>query len=165
MRVTAVLANLIQMVIVLSIFLWKGISLGGWTILALFILLIIASFNLLVLLFPAGMARNGIVVDKKAIIKRQDLRVSYTAGPQPALTIGKQRYDVLDIAESGIRILIGRHERLKKRAKCHIDLLCGEVLNIKTVLVRRNGDEAALAFKPPIEYRILLKEKQAAAGS
>ncbi len=49
----------------------------------------------------------------------------------------------------------------KKRAKCHIDLLCGEVLNIKTILVRRNGDEAALAFNPPIEYRILLKEKQA----
>jgi len=164
MRVSAILANLIQMVIVLSIFLWQGISLGGLTILALFVLLIIASFNLLVLLFPKGMGRNGIVEDKKAIIKRQDLRVSYTGGSQPALMIGRQRYDVLDIAESGIRILIGRHERLKKRAKCHIDLLCGEVLTIKTLLVRRDGDEAALAFKPPIEYRILLKEKKAASG-
>jgi len=165
MRVTAILANLIQMVIVLAIFLWQGMSLGGWTILALFILLIIASFNLLVLLFSTSLDRRTIVEEKKAIIKRQDLRVSYAAGNQPAVTIGRQRYDVLDIAESGIRILVGRHERLKKRAKCHIDLLCGEVLNIKTIRVRRNGDEAALAFKPPIEYRILLKEKQAAAGS
>lgn len=165
MRVTAILANLIQMVIVLAIFLWQGISLGGLTILALFVLLIIASFNLLVLLFPTSMNRKSIVEDKKAIIKRQDLRVSYAAGFQPALTIDKQRYEVLDIAESGIRILVGRHERLKKRAKCHINLLCGEVLNIKTILVRRNGDEAALVFNPPIEYRILLKEKQAAAGS
>ena len=164
MRVTAILTNLTQMVIVLSIFLWQGISLGGWIILALFALLIIASFNLLVLLFPTSMDRNGIVEDKKAIIKRQDLRVSYAAGAQPALTIGKQRYDVLDIAESGIRILIGRHERLKKRSKCQIDLLCGDVLNIRTILIRRNGDEAALVFKPPIEYRVLLKEKQAAAG-
>lgn len=165
MRIAAIMANLLQMVIVLSIFLWQGISLGGLTILALFVLLIIASFNLLVLLFPANMERDTIVDEKKAIIKRQDLRVSYSVGAQPALIIGKQRYDVLDIAESGIRILIGRHERLKKRAKCHIDLLCGEVLNIKTILVRRKGDEAALVFKPPVEYRILLKEKQASAGS
>ncbi|MEJ2154279.1 MAG: hypothetical protein P8X96_03010 [Desulfobacteraceae bacterium] len=164
MRIAAIMANLIQMIIVLAIFLWQGLTLGGLTILALFILLIIASFNLLVLLFPDSMERGVIVDDKKTIIKRQDLRVSYVAGAQPALNIGNQRYEVLDIAESGIRILIGRHERLKKRAKCHIELLCGEVLNIRTLLVRRNGDEAALAFKPPIEYRILLKEKQAAAG-
>lgn len=164
MRITAIMANLIQMVIVLSIFLWQGLTLGGFTILALFVLLIIASFNLLVLLFPDSMDRGAIVDEKKSIIKRRDLRVSYSIGAQPALTIGKQRYDVLDVAESGIRILIGRHERLKRKAKCHIELLCGEVLNVKTQLVRRNGDEAALAFRPPIEYRVLLKEKQAAAG-
>lgn len=164
MRITAIMANLIQMVIVLSIFLWQGLTLGGFTILALFVLLIIASFNLLVLLFPDSMDRGSIVDEKKSIIKRQDLRVSYSIGAQPALTIGKQRYDVLDVAESGIRILIGRHERLKRKAKCHIELLCGEVLNVKTQLVRRNGDEAALVFRPPIEYRVLLKEKQAAAG-
>ena len=164
MRITAIMVNLLQMVIVLAIFLWQGMSFGGLTVLALFILLIIASFNLLVLLFPANMNQSAIVDEKKAIIKRQDLRVSYAAGSQPALIIGKQRYDVLDIAESGIRILVGRHERLKKRARCRINLLCGEVLSIKTVLVRRKGDEAALVFKPPVEYRILLKEKQAAAG-
>ena len=165
MRVAAIMANLVQMIIVLAIFLWQGLTLGGLTILALFVLLIIASFNLMVQLFPDIIDRGTIVDEKKSIIKRQDLRVSYAAGNQPVLTIGNQRYDVLDIAESGIRILIGRHERLNKKAKCHIELLCGEALNIKTLLVRRNGDEAALAFKPPIEYRILLKEKQAAAGA
>jgi hypothetical protein len=158
------MANLIQMIIVLAIFLWQGLTLGGFTILALFVLLIIASFNLLVLLFPDSVDRGAIVDEKKSIIKRQDLRVSYSAGAQPALIIGKQRYDVLDVAESGVRILIRRHERLKRKTKCHIELLCGEVLNVKTQLVRRNGDEAALAFRPPIEYRVLLKEKQAAAG-
>lgn len=164
MRIAAIMANLFQMVIVLSIFFWQGLSLGGLTVLSLFVLLIIASFNLLAFLFPDSMVRDAIIDEKKTIIKRQDLRVSYADGAQPVLTIGTQRYDVLDIAESGMRILIGRHERLKKRAKCHIELLCGEVLNTKTQLVRRNGDEAALVFNPPIEYRILLKEKQAADG-
>jgi hypothetical protein len=164
MRIAAIMANLFQMVIVLTIFFWQGLSLGGLTVLALFVLLIIASFNLLVFLFPDSMGRNTMLEEKKAIIKRQDLRISYADGAQPVLTIGTQRYDVLDIAESGIRIIIGRHERLKKRAKCHIELICGEVLNTKTQLVRRYGDEAALTFHPPIEYRILLKEKQAAGG-
>lgn len=162
MRGVAIVANLIQMVIVLSIFLWQGISLGGWTILSLFVLLIIASFNLLVMLFPTNTDSGAIVNNKKVITKRQDLRVNYKTGVQPVLTMGKKRYDVIDIAESGIRIVVGRHERLSKRSKSHLSLLCGEVLNIKTVLIRRNGDEAALAFKPPIEYRILVKEKQAA---
>ena len=69
MRITAIIANLIQMVIVLSIFLWQGLTLGGFTILALFVLLIIASFNLLVLLFPDSMDRSAIVDEKKSIIK------------------------------------------------------------------------------------------------
>jgi hypothetical protein len=164
MRIAAIVANLFQMVIVLTIFFWQGLSLGGSTVLALFVLLIIASYNLLVFLFPDSMDRNTILAEKKTIIKRQDLRISYADGAQPVLTIGNQRYDVLDIAESGIRILIGRHERLKKRAKCRIELICGEVLTTKTQLVRRYGDEAALAFHHPIEYRILLKEKQAVGG-
>ena len=51
MRAVAVIANLIQMVIVLSVFLLQGFVLGGWTVFALFILLMIAFLNLLVLLF------------------------------------------------------------------------------------------------------------------
>jgi hypothetical protein len=164
MRIAAIVANLIQMVIVLTIFFWQGLFLGGSTVLALFVLLIIASYNLLVFLFPDTIGRNTILAEKKTIVKRQDLRISYADAAQPVLTIGNRRYDVLDIAESGIRILIGRHERLKKRAKCRVELVCGEVLSTKAQLVRRYGDEAALAFHPPIEYRILLKEKQAAAG-
>jgi hypothetical protein len=163
MRITAIVANLVQMVIVLAIFFGQGIFLGGLTIFALFVLLIITSFNLLVLLFPPHINRVAIVKEKNPIVKRNDLRVSYITGAHPTLNIGKQRYDVIDIAECGIRIVIGRHERLKKRSKCQLGLLCGEDLNIKAVLIRRKGDEAALEITPPIEYRVLLKEKQAVA--
>jgi len=164
MRIAAIIANLVQMVIVLSVFLLQGISLGGLTILALFMLLIIACFNLLVLLFSGDTGKGGIVDEKKAVVKRQDLRVSYLTGAQPTLKMGDRHYDVLDIAESGVRIVVGRHERLKKRTKCQIDLLCGECMHVKTVAIRRHGDEAALAFKPPIEYPVIVKEKQTVAG-
>ena len=165
MRAAAIVANLVQMVIVLSIFLLQGISLGGWTILALFILLIIACANLLVLLFAENTDQGLIANAKKALTKRKDLRVSYASGLQPTLNFGGRKYDIMDIAESGARIVVGRRERLKKRVKSHVQLLCGESLTIKTVVIRREGDEVALAFKPPIEYSILLKERQALANS
>ena len=165
MRVAAIIANLVQMVIVLSIFMLQGITLAGVTILALFSLLIIASFNLLVLLFPSSPSQGPIIDGKKAIIKRHDFRVAYTMGRPSQMGIQNKHYDLLDIAEGGARIAVGRHERLKKHFRCRIQLLCGEVLNIKAVVVRREGDEAALAFNPAVEYRILLKEKKAVAGA
>lgn len=164
MRVIAIIANLVQMAIVLSIFMLQGISLAGLTILALFSLLIIAAFNLLVLLFTGSSITGTIVKEKKAIIKRRDFRVGYALGRQPKLGIGNRHYDVLDIAEGGTRISVGRHERLKKHFQCRIQLLCGDILSMKAVVIRREGDEAALAFKSAVEYRTLQKEKQVVAG-
>ena len=164
MRVAAIIANLVQMVIVLAIFMLQGITLAGITILALFSLLIIASFNLLVLLFPTSPSQGPIINGKKTIIKRHDFRVGYTLGRQSKMGIKGNRYDLLDIAEGGARIAVGRHERLKKNFRCRIELLCGEILILKAAVIRREGDEAALAFNTAVEYRILLKEKQAVGG-
>lgn len=161
MRAVAIFANLVQMVIVLSIFIFQGISLSGLTVLSLFVLLIIASCNLLVLLFSGDAEPTSIINEKKAIVKRRDFRVGYALGAQPKLGIGNQLYDLLDIAEGGARITIGRHERLKKRFRCHIHLLCGETLKAKGVVIRREGHEAALTFNSPLQYRLLIKEKQA----
>lgn len=164
MKAAAIAANLIQMVIVLFVFVLQGIAMDGLTIFALFILFIIACFNLLVLLFSGEKDQGPMVDDKKTIIKRLDFRVGYTSGALPKLVIGDQRYDLIDISEGGARIAIGRRERLKKRSRCRVDLLCGEKLKAKVIVIRREGDEAALAFQSPIEYRVLLKEKQIVAG-
>lgn len=163
MRTAAIAANLLQMLIVLTIFLIQGISLGGVTVFFLFVLLVIACFNLLVVLFPRD-ADQGVKGhksgEKKPLVKRHDLRVSYVSDPRPVLAVGGKKHKILDIAEGGIRIHIGRDEQLKKRFKGHLEMLCGETLNIKVQLIRREGDEAALEFKPPIEYSVLLKERQ-----
>lgn len=164
MRVAAIIANLVQMVIVLFVFLLQGIAMGGMTILALFVLFIIACFNLWVLLFPGDKDQGPVVDDKKTIIKRLDFRVGYALGTQAKLGIGEQDYDVIDISEGGARIAIGRHERLKKRFHCQVNLLCGETFKTKVVVMRREGNEAALAFDSSVAYRVLLKEKQVVAG-
>ena len=164
MRAAAMAANLVQMVIVLFVFVLQGIAMDGLTILALFILFIIACFNLLVLLFTGEKDQGPMADDKKTIIKRLDYRVGYTSGIQPKLVIGDQRYNLIDISEGGARIAVGRHERLKKRSRCRVNLLSGEKLKAKVVVIRREGNEAALAFQSPVAYRILLKEKQIVAG-
>ncbi len=161
MRIVAIISNLVQMVIVLAIFVLHGLSFEGWTILGLFILLIIACFNLLVLLFHGLSEQNLIGNEKPPIVKRQDLRVVYHTGVHPLLDVGEQSFSILDIAESGLRIRIDRHERIKKRVRARIELLCGESLNVRAIVVRRQADEAAMCFKHPLGYAVLLKEKQA----
>jgi len=164
MRVFAIAANLVQMGILLAIFLTKGLALGGMIILALFILLIIALINLLVLLFYAvnTAAHQSLVGgDKAPVAKRQDLRVTYALGPQPMLSLDGQRYAVMDISERGVRFIIERGGRLKKRLRGKITLLNGETLAVRGSLIRREGNEATLALKTLIDYNTLLKEKQA----
>lgn len=166
MRTAAVIANLIQMVFVLLVFLLQGFVLGGWTVLALFILLLIAFLNLLVLLFHSALAGSDqtmLFKDPTSIIKRQDLRVNYMSGRSPVLAIGSRKFKVVDLSETGIRFAIGRSEQLKKRPRCQLTLLCGMSLTFKAVLIRREGGEAVLQFKHPIAYQTLIEEKQAAA--
>jgi hypothetical protein len=165
MRTVAVIANLTQMVIVLLVFLVQGSVFGGWTVLALFILLLIAFLNLLVLLFHSALADSGqskLFRDRASIIKRRDLRVIYVGGKSPTLKIGLRKFDVADLSEKGIRFSIGRSEQLKKRPRCQLTLLSGPSLTFKAVLIRRKGGEAVLQFKHPIAYRTLIEEKRAA---
>jgi hypothetical protein len=167
MRTIAVIANLTQMVIVLLVFLSQGFVLGGWTVLALFILLLIAFLNLLVLLFHSALADPGPskrFKDPASTIKRQDLRVTYAAGKSPSLEIGARRFKVVDLSEKGVRIDIGRSERLKKRSRCQLTLLGGTSLNFKAVLIRRERGQAVLQFKHPIAYPTLIEERQAAVS-
>ena len=161
MRATAILVNMVQMVIVLAIFVLQGLTFSGWTIFGLFLILMIAGFNLLILLFHGLSEQHIIKPEKPPIVKRQDLRVAYGIGPKPDLIIGQQSFSILDIAESGIRIHIDRHETIKKRVKGRVDLLCGETMYVRASLVRRQADEAALQFRNPLGYSVLLAEKQA----
>ena len=167
MRAVAVIVNLVQMIIVLLVFIVQGFVLGGWTVFALFILLLIAFLNLLVLLFHPSMAgsdRMKLVKDHASIIKRQDQRVIYPAARRPVLMIGNRKFDILDLSEQGLRFSIGRNEQLRKRMRCRLTLLSGQTLNFKAVLIRREGGHAVLQFKQPIAYRKLIDEKQAAVS-
>jgi hypothetical protein len=163
MRGFAVVVNLIQMGIVLALFLTHGMGLGATTIFALFLMLIIAFINLLVLLFHSALTPLDQAVksnEKIGLVKRQDLRVLYTSTSQPWLEVKARRFPVLDLSENGIRISIDRPVPLRKRFHARLLLLSEQILPLKLTLVRRQGNEAALVFQHPIDYAVVLAEKQ-----
>jgi hypothetical protein len=164
MRWLAIAVNLVQIGIILGLFLTNGLTLGGSTIMVFFVLLLFALINLIVLLFyTINTAEDQPLFgrEKTPIVKRQDLRVNYNTGTQPVFNTGKQHFHILDLAENGFRIGLDRNMQCRKRLNGQIALLCGTVLNVKGILSRREGDEAAFLFKNSIDYHILLQEKQA----
>lgn len=167
MRTVAIAANLLQMIIIVGLFLVHGIALGGLTIVAFFVLLIIAFINLLVLLFHAALSaedRTSQRTDKGGLIKRQDYRVRYLRARRPELIIDDRRFSVLDLSENGMRIGIGRDEKLKRRFQGQITLLSGQTLDLQLFRARRMGNEAALLIKKPIDWDVITTEKELAAA-
>ena len=163
MRGFAVVVNLIQMGIILALFLTHGIGLGAATIFALFVMLIIAFINLLVLLFHSALTPLDLAPrsnEKIGLVKRQDLRVLYASESQPWLEVKARQFSILDLTENGIRIRIDRQEPLKKRFRGRLRLLSAQTPSMKFTLVRRQGNEAALVFRQPIDYALILAEKQ-----
>jgi len=163
MRIFAIIVNLAQMGIILTIFLVQGLKLGGPIILVFFVMLVFAFINLLVLLFyTVNMVTNSPIIgeEKPGIVKRQDLRVTYKSDLHPSLIIEGQRFTVLDVAENGVRFSIPRNQRIKKRVRAEMTLLCGDTLTPRGSLARREGNEATLMFKKPLSLETLSKERR-----
>jgi hypothetical protein len=163
MRIIAIIANLVQMAIILTVFLVQGMTLSGHTILIYFLLLLFAFINLLVLLFYAvnvPMNQPLFGEDKPGIVKRQDVRVSYRTGSRPILTLGDREAAVLDLAENGARFSLPRNLRIQKRIRGEIALLCGKTVKVKGQLTRREGNEVTLVFKTPLSQDVLIEERR-----
>lgn len=167
MRTVAIAVNLLQIFIIVALFFSHGIGLGGLTVIALFILLVAAFINLLVLLFHSGLSETVYAsqrAEKGRLVKRQDLRVRYLSAAPPELIVKNRRYPVLDLSVNGARIGIRRKEPLKRRFRGRITLLSGQTLHIRVLRVRRQGDEAALLIRQPLDWDTLILEKKLASA-
>jgi hypothetical protein len=163
MRIIAIIVNLVQIGIILTVFLSKGMALGSGTVVVFFLLLLFAFINLLVLLFytvniPINPPLFG--EEKPGIVKRQDVRVSYRTGQRPIFLLGDREVQILDLAEKGARFSIPRGMRIKKRVRGEIALLCGKTIKVKGQLHRREGDEATLVFKTAVSQDTLMSERR-----
>lgn len=167
MRITAIITNLVQMGIILTVFIIQGAAMSGYAIMISFLLLLFAFINLLVLLFyTTNVATNTPLFgeEKPGIIKRQDIRVLYRTGPQSSLMVGDQEIPILDLAENGARFILPRNLKLKKRVQGEIALLCGKTIKVKGHMARREGNEVTLVFKTPLSQDTLLLERRMIQG-
>ena len=92
--------------------------------------------------------------------KRTYIRIAYRPENRPKLKIGKAGFDVVDMSESGIRIVNTKKIKLTKRLRGTMTLLCGESVAIDGDVVWERNDEFGLLLKHPIPSDDMEKEKK-----
>ena len=92
--------------------------------------------------------------------KRTYIRIGYRTENRPKLKIGENDFDVVDISESGIRIVNHKKGKLGKRLHGTITLLCGESVAIDGDMVWEKNDEFGLLLKRLIPPEDMEKEKK-----
>lgn len=92
--------------------------------------------------------------------KRTYIRISYAVGNRPRLKIGQIDVDIMDLSESGIRIVKNDGLTLDKTIHGIIALLCGKSVAIDADVVWDKNGETGLLLTHLIPSDIMEKEKQ-----
>lgn len=166
MKIAAIVANIVQLAVILVIFFVRGLELGGLVIFLLFVLMIVPFVNLLAFLLNsrAALGWEEDEIEAEGMIKRKAMRIHYTEERCPVLSTDGVAFAVQDISEGGVRIVASADTAFKKKIDGEIMLLCGSVVRFKAKVLRSEGGEMVLQFLKPIGTAPLLEEKKAMAG-
>ena len=165
MYIAAIVANVVQLVIILALFLVRGLELGAMVIFLLFLLMPIPFINFLALFFcrqPIGQPAAG-PDEENGMIKREAMRVRYSRERCPTLNTGGTAYAVRDLSEGGVCIRASSDTPFKKKINGEILLISGERIRFKGSVRRREAGEVIFVFNEPIGTAILMEEKKAIA--
>jgi hypothetical protein len=165
MKIAAVAANAVQLVIILAIFFIRGLDLGALVIVLLFLLMPVPFINFLALLFsnrpmpisaPEEVRENGLV-------KRIAMRVRYPEAHCPVMKTAGTAFTVVDISEGGVRIRASRSSSFKRKVSGEIQLLSGARIRFRATLMRRDESEVVFQFADAIGTTLLMEEQKAIA--
>lgn len=163
MNIAALVANVTQLLIILTVFFIAGLDLGPIVIFLLFLLMPIPFINFLALFFsnrPLSASNAGDAAEN-AMIKREAVRILYEEDHCPVLTVGATAYTVRDLSEGGVRIRAGAEIPFKKKFSGEIRLLSGDAIRFKATVARREEGEVVFIFSEPVGTAILMEEKKA----
>ena len=167
MNIVALVANVIQLVIILAIFFIRGLDLGVLVIFMLFLLMPIPFINVLVIFYSRQPKATAPIEDERlnnGMIKREAVRVNYGEDRCPILTTNGTSYAVRDLSEGGVRISASSAIPFKKKISGDIQLVAGQRIRIKATLMRREEGETIFQFIDPIGTAILMEEKKTLAA-
>jgi hypothetical protein len=165
MNIAALVANVLQLLIILAVFFIRGLDLGPLVIFLLFLLMPIPFINFLALFFSKRpiSASSADDADGNGLIKREAVRILYEEDRCPVLTVGDTAYTVRDLSEGGVRIRAGAEMPFKKKFNGGIRLLSGDRIRFKATVARREEGEVVFKFTEPVGTAILMEEKKALA--
>ena len=167
MNSIALVANVIQLMIILAVFFISGLDLGPLVIFLLFLLMPIPFINFLAIFYSKQPMAATTAADQdlnNGLIKREAMRVIYGEDRCPILTTGGTAYTVRDLSEGGVRISASSAVPFKKRISGVIELISGGRIQFKASLMRREEGEAVFLFVEPVGTAILMEEKKTLAA-
>ena len=165
MKIVAVVANVAQLVAILIVFFVGGLNLGALVIFLLFFLMAIPFVNFLALFFtqPSQPERPSEQNRENRIVKREAVRVHYHEDHAPVLKTQLGDFAVKNISEGGVCISASSDTPFKRHIAGQIQLLCGDNLKFKGMVMRTDEGEVVFGFKKPVGTAILLEEKKIVA--
>ncbi|BBO82004.1 hypothetical protein DSCO28_25700 [Desulfosarcina ovata subsp. sediminis] len=164
MKITAIIANIIQLAIILFIFFIRGPELGSLVIFLLFLLLAVPFINILTLLIDKRAILPTLSAKADGIVKREAVRIHYTGTHYALLTIDGITFTVRDLSEGGVRLNASSATTFKRKTTGEIRLLCGKNIRFKATVLRREEGAVVLRLSQPIGTATLVEEKRALAG-
>ncbi len=92
---------------------------------------------------------------------RQHFRIQYPEKLRPVFDTGRQRFDVLDVSEGGLRLALPAGGPVEgDELAGSVAFRRGETLPVRGVVVRVGADHVALRLDVGIPYRTVLEEQR-----
>ncbi len=166
MKIVAIIADIVQLGIILAIFFIRGLDLGALVIFLLFMLMSVPFINILALFFPnRPMLKSASeTIEDNGLVKRIAMRVRYPEAHCPIMKTAGTAFTVLDISEGGVRIRASLSTPLKKKITGEIQLISGGRIGFKAILMRREEGEVVFRFVNPIGTALLVEEEKTMAA-
>lgn len=98
--------------------------------------------------------------DASSTNRRTYIRLSYAPGRRPTLMMAGDRFDIIDISESGIRLHNPRQVELPGSFQARMQLLGGVVLDVRADVQWQENDEAGVSLVELIPGTVIKEEQR-----
>ncbi len=92
--------------------------------------------------------------------RRQYIRIAYETDRKPALVVNGDRLKVLDLSQTGVRVLKRGNRCLEKSFQARLELLTGEAVAVDAVIEWEENNQLGIRLAPPIPPELFSRERR-----
>lgn len=94
--------------------------------------------------------------------RRRYVRIVYPRGLRALITIGERRFEIADITQGGVRLMVPVAEPLPATAQARLHFIGGATLSVRAHLEWREGDQAGFSLQELIPAEVIENEQRRA---